>query len=83
MPALIFGPSTYIHDRRYILCNCLERTLGSVTVDAYAVPLSVIPKGDVKQDVTELLESYVQDTGRRVLLLSNKLALDRAVSIAS
>jgi len=71
----------YIFDRKYLLCRCLERTMGRVTVDAYAVHLSAAQRGDTKQDVTEFLKSYAENTSRRRLLLADKLAEEEAVSM--
>ena len=73
----------YIFDRKYLLCTCFERTLDSVTVDAYAVHLSMAQREDPKQDITDFLKTYEEDTSRRRLSLVDKLTQEEAISMTS
>ena len=63
----------YLFGREYILCKSIERTLGSVTVDAYAVHRSAAQAKHAKQNTTGFLESYTENTSRRYPPLVGKV----------
>lgn len=73
----------YFHDRRYLLCRCLEETLGSVTVDAYAVNLFATQVGNKNRNITGFLRSYSESTAGRRLSLVDRLSQDKAISMAA
>lgn len=73
----------YVANRRLILWSCIEQTLGSATVDAYAVYLSDSEEENGKRDIKDFLKSYEENTLRRGLLPADVLSLEGATSIAS
>ena len=73
----------YLHDRRHILCKSLQRTLGSVTVDAYAVHLFTLQRRNRSRNVAEFLRCYSESKARRWLELADKLTQDEAISMAA
>lgn len=73
----------YLFDRNYVLCRSLEETLGSVTVDAYAVHLLATQDGDTKQTIAEFLEPYSENTLRRCLPFIDRLTQDEAISMVA
>lgn len=68
----------YLEDRRYLLCKCLEMTLGSVTVDAYAVHVSD-PASEC--DMLSVLNSYSDHISRRWISLADKLTEPEALKM--
>lgn len=73
----------YLYDRKYILCRSLERSLGSATVDAYAVHLSATLRANKSINVSSFLRSYSESTARRWQPLADKLAEDEVVSMVA
>lgn len=74
----------YLLDRKYLLCRSLERTLGSVTVDAYAVhQCTAQDGGNINRTyVTGFINWYSEQISRRSLVLPNTLSLDEALDMA-
>lgn len=73
----------YILDRKYLLCTCLERTLGSVTVDAYAAHLFAAQRERTMQTIADFLRCYAENTSQRQLLLVDNLAEEEAISVTA
>ncbi|ROV96519.1 hypothetical protein VMCG_07799 [Cytospora schulzeri] len=71
----------YLLDRKYLLCRSLEKTLGSVTVDAYAVHQSAARPTNTTRNVTRFLEKYSEQISQRCLPLFDKLSLDEALAM--
>lgn len=69
----------YLFDRRYILCTSLEKTLGNVTVDAYAVCLYATQDRDTRQDGFLKLLYHSSKSSRQFLPLVDKLTLDETM----
>lgn len=87
LKALVYASGTfyqqYVLDRKYLLCKCLERTLGSVTVDAYPVHLFATRGEDTFQTVADFLQGFSENTSRRRLHLVGKLTEECAVSMTA
>ncbi|KAL7916982.1 hypothetical protein ACQKWADRAFT_307934 [Trichoderma austrokoningii] len=73
----------YLEDRKYILCKSLEETLGSVTVDAYAIHMFATQDANINQDLTGFFESCSEERLLRYLPLVNKLTQDDATSMVA
>jgi len=73
----------YFIDRKYFLCRSIGRTLGSATLDAYAVYLSAGQVGDTKQKTAWVPNLYIEQSRQRYLPLTNKLTQEEAISISS
>ncbi|KAM0437874.1 hypothetical protein ACHAPT_002239 [Fusarium lateritium] len=67
----------YRIERKHLLCQSLEETLGSLTADAYVVYLSASLR-----DSSELLKCYLGKPSRRCPLHIDKLTEEAAVRIA-
>lgn len=87
LKALVHASPTYhqqyVHDRRYLLCRSLEETLGSVTVDSYAVHLFAAPVGNKNRNISGFLRSYADSIARRWLPLADKLTLGDAIGMVT
>ncbi|OIW27380.1 hypothetical protein CONLIGDRAFT_682435 [Coniochaeta ligniaria NRRL 30616] len=73
----------YVHDRKYLLCRSLEETLGSVTVDAYAVHLFAAQVRNKNRNISGFLRSYSESTAQRRLRLADKLTQDEVISMVA
>jgi hypothetical protein len=77
----------YLLDRRFLLCQCLGRTLRSVTVDACAVYRSSLPSfvdTSTKETVAEFLTSYQENRlSVDYSIAAEGLSEDEAVAIAA
>lgn len=69
----------YLFDRNYLLCTSLEKTLDSVTADAYAVYLYTTQGRDLKQN--GFLKLY--STNRSWQFLTGRLTYEEALNIVS
>ncbi|KFY34844.1 hypothetical protein V494_06423 [Pseudogymnoascus sp. VKM F-4513 (FW-928)] len=73
----------YLFDRKYFLCKSIEETLGSATVDAYAVHQSVVQAVDVEQRTAWDLQSYLEQSKRRYLPHADNNTQEEARSVAA
>lgn len=73
----------YLFDRKYFLYRSIEETLGSATVDAYAVNQSTVLAGDTEQKTTWDLNPYLEQSKRRYLSLAEKNTQEEATSMAA
>ncbi|KAI0973597.1 hypothetical protein F4678DRAFT_405526 [Xylaria arbuscula] len=85
LTALIHASPTfyqqYLSDRRRLLCSSLEQTLGSATVDAYAIQLFAAQETDIDQIITRFLDSYGANLSRGCLPLIDELTEENALSM--
>lgn len=73
----------YLYDRKYILCRSLERSLGSATVDAYAVHLFATLRANKSVNVSSFLRSYSESMARRWQPLADKITEDEVISMVA
>ncbi|RKU49232.1 hypothetical protein DL546_009562 [Coniochaeta pulveracea] len=73
----------YLYERKYILCRSLERSLGSATVDAYAVHLFATLQANKSLNVSSFLMSCSESTAQRWQPLADELTEDEVVSMAA
>ncbi|KAI1290533.1 hypothetical protein F5Y03DRAFT_378231, partial [Xylaria venustula] len=71
----------YLCDRRRVLYRSLEQTIGSATVDAYAIQLFAAEETDIDQNITRLLDSYGEDLSRGCLPFIDKVTEEDALSM--
>ncbi len=76
----------YCSNRRYVLCKCLDTTLRSVAVDAYAVFLSSLPGFKEARSggaVVPLVKGYRDRLSREYSISSEKLSEEQVINMVS
>lgn len=71
----------YREDRRFLLSSSFQRTLGSVTIDAFAVHDYEVPATDAGTYISAFLKTYEANTQHLHLPLDLKHSLDNIISL--